>query len=220
MSGYLTMAVGGREMAAPLDQVREVVRAVGIEALPGSRAPITGLVQLRGEPLPVVDLRTAPYPGGTGDLVVLVGRPGSGESGALALAVDRVLAVVTATEYELVRRRGAAGAPGVRHRAAAADRVSRAAADGLRGRPVGPGGCGGLSRGSAHGLSLDVALEDAGLGQPGQPLADGAGPALADALDGLQVVDARGQQPLQAAEVLDEPVDDGPGSRGTLASSR
>ena len=101
MSGYLTLAVGGREMAAPLEQVREVVRAVGIEALPGSRAPITGLVQLRGDPLPVVDLRTAPYPGGTGDLVVLVGRPGSGESGALALAVDRVLAVVTAAEYEL-----------------------------------------------------------------------------------------------------------------------
>ena len=101
MSGYLTVAIGGRELAAPLDQVREVVRAVGIEALPGSRAPITGLVQLRGEPLPVVDLRTAPYPGGTGDLVVLVGRADAGESGALALAVDRVIAVVTAAEYEL-----------------------------------------------------------------------------------------------------------------------
>jgi len=101
VSGYLTVAIGGRELAAPLDQVREVVRAVGIEALPGSRAPITGLVQLRGEPLPVVDLRTAPYPGGTGDLVVLVGRVDAGESGALALAVDRVIAVVTAAEYEL-----------------------------------------------------------------------------------------------------------------------
>jgi len=101
VSGYLTVAIGGRELAAPLDQVREVVRAVGIEALPGSRAPITGLVQLRGEPLPVVDLRTAPYPGGTGDLVVLVGRADAGESGALALAVDRVIAVVTAAEYEL-----------------------------------------------------------------------------------------------------------------------
>ncbi len=100
MSGYLTVAVGGRELAAPLDQVREVVRAVGIETLPGARAPITGLVQLRGEPLPVVDLRTAPYPGGTGDLVVLVGRPGAGEAGALALAVDRVIAVMAATDYE------------------------------------------------------------------------------------------------------------------------
>ena len=46
------------------------------------------------------------------------------------------------------------------------------------------------------------------LGQPGQALADRAGPALADALDGLQVVDAGRQQLLQAAEVLDQPVDD------------
>jgi len=33
--------------------------------------------------------------------VVLVGRVDAGESGALALAVDRVIAVVTAAEYEL-----------------------------------------------------------------------------------------------------------------------
>ena len=54
----------------------------------------------------------------------------------------------------------------------------------------------------------DVALEDARLGEPGQPLADGAGAALADAVDGLQVVDVRGEQLLQPAEVVDEPVDD------------
>ena len=54
----------------------------------------------------------------------------------------------------------------------------------------------------------DVALEDRRLGQPGEPLADAAGPQLADALDGLQVVDAGGQQLLQGAEVVDQPVDD------------
>ena len=54
----------------------------------------------------------------------------------------------------------------------------------------------------------DVALEDRGLGQPGQPLADASGPRLADPVDGLQVVDARCEQLLQAAEVLDQPVHD------------
>ena len=44
---------------------------------------------------------------------------------------------------------------------------------------------------SRYAATSDVALEDRGLGQPGQALADGAGAGLADALDGLQVVDAR-----------------------------
>ena len=53
-----------------------------------------------------------------------------------------------------------------------------------------------------------VAVEDRGLGQPGQPLADAAGPGLADALDGQQVLDRGRQQLLQPAEVVDQPVDD------------
>ena len=43
--------LGGREMAGALDEVREVVRATGIEGLAGTRAPVTGLLELRG-PLP------------------------------------------------------------------------------------------------------------------------------------------------------------------------
>ena len=57
----------------------------------------------------------------------------------------------------------------------------------------------------------DVALEDRRLGEAGQPLADAAGPQLADAVDGLEVVDAGGEQLLQGAEVLDQPLDDGRG---------
>ncbi len=55
---------------------------------------------------------------------------------------------------------------------------------------------------------LDVPLQDRRLGQPGQALPDDAGPGLADALDRLQVVHGGREQPLQAAEVLDQPVDD------------
>src|SRR5947209_8745397 len=55
---------------------------------------------------------------------------------------------------------------------------------------------------------LHVALEDRGFGQAGQALADAAGAGLADTPDGLEVVDAGGQQLLQAAEVFDQPVDD------------
>jgi chemotaxis signal transduction protein len=72
MSGYVTFMMGGREMAGRLLEVREVVRAVGVEPLAGSRAPVTGLLILRELPLPVVDLRSEADPGDVGDVLVLV----------------------------------------------------------------------------------------------------------------------------------------------------
>ena len=90
MSGYLTFAMGGRDLAAPLEQVREIIRAVGLEPLHGVRAPVTGLIELRGDPLPIVDLRGAADPGGLGDVVGM----SPGPEGPVGIAVDRVLAVV------------------------------------------------------------------------------------------------------------------------------
>lgn len=90
MSGYVTFAMGGRELAGRLVDVREVVRAVGIEPLAGARAPVTGLLTLRGMPLPVVDLRAAAEPGDAGDVLVLL----ADDDGVLGLAVDRVVAVL------------------------------------------------------------------------------------------------------------------------------
>ena len=71
MSGWVMFVLGGREMAGALDEVREVVRATGIEGLAGTRAPVTGLLELRGAPVPVVDLRSAADPADSGDILVL-----------------------------------------------------------------------------------------------------------------------------------------------------
>ena len=90
MSGFLTFVMGGRDLAAPLDQVREIIRAVGVAPLRGVRAPVTGLIELRGDPLPVVDLRAEADAGGHGDVVVMA----PGAEGPVGVAVDRVLAVV------------------------------------------------------------------------------------------------------------------------------
>jgi purine-binding chemotaxis protein CheW len=92
VSGYLTFVMGGRDLAAPLDQVREIIRAVGVQPLRGVRAPVTGLIELRGDPLPLVDLRAEPETGGVGDVVVMAPGP----EGPVGIAVDRVLAVVEA----------------------------------------------------------------------------------------------------------------------------
>ena len=92
MSGYITFRMGARELAAPLEQVREVVRAVGVQSLVGVRAPVTGLLELRGDPLPVVDLRSLPDDDDLGDVLVLVGD----DDGPLGLAVDQVVEVTGA----------------------------------------------------------------------------------------------------------------------------
>lgn len=94
MSGYVTFVMGGREMAGQLLEVREVVRAIGVEPLAGARAPVTGLLTLRGNPVPVVDLRSGADPGDVGDVLVLV----PDTEGVLGLAVDQVLAVLAADE--------------------------------------------------------------------------------------------------------------------------
>lgn len=91
MSGYIMFHMSGRDLACQLDEVREVVRAVGIDPLHGTRAPVSGVLELRNDPLPVVDLRSDAYPGQTGDVLVL--NPGPG--GTYGVAVDRVLAVVS-----------------------------------------------------------------------------------------------------------------------------
>lgn len=91
MSGYILFHMSGRDLACQLDEVREVVRAVGIDPLPGTRAPVSGVLELRNDPLPVVDLRSDAYPGQTGDVLVLNPEPG----GSYGVAVDRVLAVVS-----------------------------------------------------------------------------------------------------------------------------
>lgn len=86
MIGYITFRLGERQLACRLDEVREVVRLDGLEVLPGMTPPISGLLELRGNPLPVVDLRGAD--GVRGDVLVMA----SGVD-AIGAIVDQVTAV-------------------------------------------------------------------------------------------------------------------------------
>jgi purine-binding chemotaxis protein CheW len=84
--GYVTFRLGEREFAALLEGVREVLRLEGLEALPGMVAPMAGVVELRGSPLPVMDLRAAGAE--RGDVLVLA----DGDE-VVGVAVDGVVAV-------------------------------------------------------------------------------------------------------------------------------
>lgn len=115
-AGHVTFRCGGRVLAAALEQVREVVRAAGVEPLVGARAPVTSLLVLRGDPLPVVDLRSGGS-GGSGGADRTARAPGDvlvladvGEH-ALGVAVDAVLAVHGAGELATVGAAVPAGLP-------------------------------------------------------------------------------------------------------------
>jgi chemotaxis signal transduction protein len=100
MIGYITFRLGERELACRLDEVREVVRLSGLEVLPGMAPPISGLLELRGNPLPVIDLRAgdaAARQARRGDVLVLA----EGVE-AVGVIVDQVTAVHD--EDELVER--------------------------------------------------------------------------------------------------------------------
>jgi chemotaxis signal transduction protein len=80
--------VAGRDLVAPLDHVREVVRGATIERLPGIEPPFVGALQLRGVTVPVADARPVAVDEPVDILVLLL--PGSGPFGVI---VDRVTAV-------------------------------------------------------------------------------------------------------------------------------
>ena len=107
VSGYITFHMNGRDLACELDDVREVVRATGIEPLPGTRAPVSGMIELRNDPLPVIDLRSDAYPGEEGDVLVL----NPGEGGSYGVAVDRVIAVVSDDDLVVDEAETPAGLP-------------------------------------------------------------------------------------------------------------
>ncbi|KAB1072583.1 chemotaxis protein CheW [Methylobacterium planeticum] len=54
---YLVFALGPRLLALPAECVRELVRVMPITPVPGAPAALAGLANLRGVPLPVLDLR-------------------------------------------------------------------------------------------------------------------------------------------------------------------
>ena len=95
-AGLVTFALGAREYATALTAVREVVRLEGLTDLPGMTPPLAGVLDLRGMALPVLDLR--PAPGVRGDVMVLERGDASGDASSVGVAVDKVRAVVAASE--------------------------------------------------------------------------------------------------------------------------
>lgn len=109
MIGYITFRLAEREFACRLDDVREVVRLNGLEVLPGMTPPVSGLLELRGNPLPVIDLRAgdvAARRGMRGDVLVLA----EGVE-AIGVVVDQVTAVHDEDDLKETGEERATGLP-------------------------------------------------------------------------------------------------------------
>jgi purine-binding chemotaxis protein CheW len=91
--GFVLFRLGDQTFALSLSETREIVRLTGLEQLPGLRPPMVGVIQLRGNPLPVLDLRGPAAAEDSGDVLVMevAGDP-------VGVAVDVVLAVVAAAD--------------------------------------------------------------------------------------------------------------------------
>jgi chemotaxis signal transduction protein len=89
VTGYVLFRLGERRFVAVLDEVREIVRLTGVEALPAALPPLVGITVLRGSPLPVLDVRGAGAALDNGDILVM-----TVDGDAVGIAVDEVVAVL------------------------------------------------------------------------------------------------------------------------------
>jgi chemotaxis signal transduction protein len=96
MNGYVLFRLGERRFVTKLDEVREIVRLSGLQPLPGMRPPLAGVVVLRGQPLPVLDVRGVNEAGTDGGDVLVMDVDGD----AVGVAVDQVLAVLGGEELQ------------------------------------------------------------------------------------------------------------------------
>jgi chemotaxis signal transduction protein len=90
-TGYVMFRLAARTFATSLDDVREIVRLSGLQRLPGVQPPLAGVIELRGAPLPVLDVRGTDAPEDDGDVLVV-----DVAGDAVGVAVDQVLAVLAA----------------------------------------------------------------------------------------------------------------------------
>ena len=95
---YLIFSIGKR-FAIEIKDVREIIEATGIMRVPGADGFSTGVINLRGEVVPVIDLRCFLHyqdreDGETGRLIIC-----SGHGKTVALQVDHIVTIYKQEQY-------------------------------------------------------------------------------------------------------------------------
>ncbi len=172
MSELVTFTLDGQNYATRVDDVREVVRLPELAILPGIKAPVVGILDLRGVSVPVIDIRRSPGAGG-GDVLIV----GTGDAAGFGFTCERGTDVATHSGF---KEEAVAGDSTLGALPAYVESVLRS-----DGGPVYLVDVRRMAQEYADELASDVALENRALRKPGQALADALGAGLADAVDRL-----------------------------------
>ena len=93
-SGFIVFRLDDHTFATPLDAVREIVRLTAVERLPGTTPPMAGVIVLRGQPLPICDIRAAARAANAQSDCLVVDL----DNETVGIAVDAVVAVLQPDE--------------------------------------------------------------------------------------------------------------------------
>lgn len=111
--GVVAFKVDGRSYALPIEQVVEVLRMVAVTPVPDAPAWVSGIVNLRGRQIPMIDLRprfgaapTVPDP----SQVFVVAQARGRTAGVLADSVEHIMEL---SESMIERQRDIIGATAV-----------------------------------------------------------------------------------------------------------
>jgi chemotaxis signal transduction protein len=172
MSELVTFRLDGQNYATRVDDVREVVRLPELAVLPGIKAPVVGILDLRGLSVPVVDIRRSPGPAG-GDVLIV----GDADAGGFGFTCERGTDVAAESAFTAEKLSGDSALNAL---PAYVESVLRGDAG-----PIYLVDVRRMAQEYADELASDVALENRALGKPGQALADALGSGLPDSVDRL-----------------------------------
>lgn len=98
-SQYVTLGVADDLFAVPVERVQEILEPQPIARMPNAPADFLGVIDVRGQSVPVIDLRTKLAMPNVRDTpntrIVVLDVPISGTTGKLGLKADRVFEVTS-----------------------------------------------------------------------------------------------------------------------------
>lgn len=102
---YVTLGAAGEVFAAPVERVQQILEVQPVTRLPRAPADLLGMIDVRGQGVPVVDLRTTlgleTAPDDENTRIVVLSVRCEGRDARMALKTDRVFEVTVLDGAEL-----------------------------------------------------------------------------------------------------------------------
>jgi purine-binding chemotaxis protein CheW len=91
---YVTLGIAGELLAMPVERVREILEPKPVAQLPGAPRHLLGMIDVRGQSVPVIDLRCKlgfmPGEDDSGTRIMVITAAVGGKETEIGVKVDRV----------------------------------------------------------------------------------------------------------------------------------